>query len=39
MEIIITIKIIEEQKPTKPLIQIWKEKFDNWIKEDEEVYQ
>jgi hypothetical protein len=36
MEIIITIKIVDEQKPTKPLIQIWSEKLDNWIKEDEE---
>ncbi len=39
MEIIITIKIVDEQKPTKPLIQIWSEKLDNWIKEDEDEYE
>lgn len=36
MEINITIKIVEEQQPTKSLMQIWSEKLDNWIKNEEE---
>lgn len=34
MEINITLKIEIDQKPQKPLIQIWSEKLKNWIKED-----
>ena len=35
MEITITIKITEEQIPENTLMQIYSEKFNNWIKAEE----
>ena len=37
MEITITVKIIIEQVSEKTLMQIYSEKFDNWIKAEEEI--
>jgi hypothetical protein len=37
MEITITVKIITEQVPEKTLMQIYSEKFDSWIKAEEEI--
>ena len=35
MAITITLKIIEEQIPENTLMQIYSEKFNNWIKAEE----
>ena len=37
MEITITVKIITEQVSEKTLMQIYSEKFDSWIKAEEEI--